>query len=194
MPAFMTSFEQLLRRHVVNASRPQLLTSPLGYESRRLVVGFVDLVGSTELAGRLSAPDLGAALSAFEATAADIVVSHRGRVVKLIGDEIMFTAPNLEDGCTIAHRIVAAFAAHPVLPPVRAGLAYGDVLTRDGDCFGPTVNLAARITSQAGASEIVVDTGVALEVSATEWTLTPIGTRTLKGFPEPVPLARITRR
>jgi adenylate cyclase len=185
----MATIEQLLRRHLVNSARPQsLATGREGYDAQRLVVGFVDLVGSTKFSSFLSIPELGRAMTEFESTAADIVISHRGRVVKLIGDEIMFTAPDPSTGCAIANGLVRAFETHPVLPPVRAGLAYGDVLLRDGDCFGPTVNLAARVVTMAGASEVVVDQAVAEAAGARTESL---GAVPLKGFDEPVVLERL---
>jgi class 3 adenylate cyclase len=50
---------------------------------------------------------------------------------------------------------------HPSVPPVRAGVNAGDVLLRDGDVFGPVVNLAARIVKVAGAGEVVAPMSVA---------------------------------
>ena len=185
----MQTIEQLLLRHLANLGRPQALTSGThGYESQQLVVGFVDLVGSTKFAGSLSIPELGRAMSEFEATSADLVVARRGRVVKLIGDEVMFTSADPATACAIASDLVQVFRAHPVLPPVRAGLAFGPVLTRDGDCFGPTVNLAARVVAAAGESEVVVDEATARAAGVATDSL---GSVVLKGFDEPQRLERV---
>jgi adenylate cyclase len=184
--------ELLLRRHLVNLSRPQS-GSAVGYESQYLVVGFVDLVGSTALAAALPTADLSVALSRFESTACDLVVGNGGRVVKLIGDEIMFTAPDAATGLRVARALVDAFEADPVLPPVRAGLAAGDVLTRDGDCFGPVVNLASRIVGSGDPGEILLDAAVGRAGDGVGGgdTLEPLEPRALKGFAEPVPLLRV---
>jgi class 3 adenylate cyclase len=67
-----------------------------GYETQHLVVGFVDLVGSTAFSEQVDVASLGAALGEFETTASDVVVAAGGRVVKLIGDEIMFVATSID--------------------------------------------------------------------------------------------------
>jgi adenylate cyclase len=186
----MATVEQLLLRHLVNSARPQGLTSgTAGYESQRIAVGFVDLVGSTRFAGLLGIPELGRAMTEFESTASDIVVRHHGRVVKLIGDEIMFIADDPAVACRVASDLVQAFHDHEVLPPVRAGVAFGDVLRRDGDCFGPTVNLAARVVAVAGASEVVVDQDTARAAGVATQSLGPVE---LKGFDEAVVLERLS--
>lgn len=191
-PTFVAAVEVILRRHLVGLARPGTAASAAGYERRELVVGFVDLVGSTELAARLSTAELGAALSRFEGTASDLVVRHGGRVVKLIGDEILYTAPDGPTGVRLAVELVDTFAADPVVPSVRAGLAGGLVLTRDGDCFGPVVNLAARIVGVAAIDEVVVDATVGEAAAAAGWTVEALPARPLKGFAEPVPLLRVT--
>lgn len=190
-PSLLSVVELLLRRHLVGLARPGSGASAAGYERRHLVVGFVDLVGSTELAARLSTAELGAALSRFEGTASDLVVRSGGRVVKLIGDEILFTAPDGPTAVRLATSLVAAFAADPVVPHVRAGLAGGLVLTRDGDCFGSVVNLAARIVGVAATDEVLVDPAVGADVANDGWEVEPLPPRPLKGFAEPVPLLRI---
>ena len=78
-----------------------------------------------------------------------MVNRHGGRVVKLIGDAVMFTAPSIERACTIAFALIGEVANHANLPTVRAGVAAGEVLVRHGDTFGPVVNLAARLVDHA---------------------------------------------
>jgi adenylate cyclase len=143
MPFLVSAMDQLLRMHLVAASRTSADVE-FGYETQRLVVGFVDLVGSTAFSEQVDVAALGAALGEFETTASDVVVAAGGRVVKLIGDEIMFVATSIDAACGIALDLADVIRAHPVLPPIRAGLAVGDVLVQGGDCFGPVVSLAAR--------------------------------------------------
>src|SRR5205807_3591605 len=109
----------------------------------------------TALAQRLSARELGTVLTQFEHVAADTVTLAGGRVVKLIGDEVLYTTGDEASACTIALSLAATFAEHAVVPPVRAGLASGDVLLRDRDVFGPVVNLAARVVKIAAAGAVV---------------------------------------
>ena len=131
-----------LRQHIIAARRTLLGdAADAGYESQHMCVGFVDLVESTALAQHLSTRELGSALTEFEHVAADTVTAAGGRVVKLIGEEVLYTASDEAAACMIELNLAATFAAHPVVPTVRAGVAGGDVLLRDGDVFGPVVNL-----------------------------------------------------
>ena len=156
LPFVASALDTLLRQHLLAARRTLMAdTLGAGYETQRLTVGFVDLVGSTALAQRLSARDLGAVLTEFENEAADAVTAAGGRVVKLIGDEVLYTAPSEAAGCAIALGLAERFADHPRVPPVRAGVVAGDVVLRDGDVFGPVVNLAARAVKVAPPGAMV---------------------------------------
>ena len=189
LPFVGTALDALLRQHLIRARRSILGDiADVGYETQHLVVGFVDIVSSTALAQRLSTRELGAALTEFENAAADVVTAEGGRVVKLIGDEILYTAGDERSGCRIAFKLAATFADHSVIPPVRIGMAAGEVLLRDGDVFGPMVNLAARAVNVAGTDEIVTTQSVA---EAAGLRSEPLGERPLKGFAEAVELCRL---
>ena len=112
-------------------------------------LGFVDLVGSTAWASGLTLKEHALALAGFEAAAWDIASAHGGRVVKLIGDEAMFLAPSGADAARIALELCRAVAADAALPEARGAAGYGTVGTRDGDYFGPLVNLVARAVKVA---------------------------------------------
>jgi adenylate cyclase len=162
LPTVNAALDVLLRQHIVAAQRTILgVATDTGYESRRMCVGFIDLVGSTALTQRLSTRELGSVLTEFEHVAADTVTSAGGRVVKLIGDEVLYTAADEAAACTIALSLVGTFAEHPALPSARAGVAAGDVLLRDGDVFGPVVILAARAANVAATGEVVAPAAVA---------------------------------
>ena len=145
-------------------------------------VGFVDLVGFTPRAATLDATELFDLVSRFEARAHDLVTDLGGRLVKLIGDEVMYVAVDAATGCDIAIGLLETFGDDPALTP-RGGLAHGDVLARSGDFFGPTVNLAARLAEQAVPGEILATPTVA---EAAGRQLGAAGRRMLKGFAEPV--------
>jgi class 3 adenylate cyclase len=180
LPMVTAALDVLFRQHLVAAQRTVLDEEDLiGYETRRLVVGFVDLVGSTELGERLSVADLGAVLTAFEHLAADTVTAHGGRVVKLIGDEILFTASEPAPACTIAIELATAAREDPRLPAVRAGLASGPVMFREGDVFGPVVNLAARVVKAAEPGEVLATAPV---TDAAGVASSSLGLVTLKGI------------
>jgi class 3 adenylate cyclase len=194
IPSVMRLLEVLLRQHVIAARRSIAVEQVAsGYEVQHLCVGFVDLVDSTSLAQTSTVGELGALLSAFEALATERVLDGGGRVVKLIGDEVLFTAPTVERGAAIALAIEADLDAHPGLPRARCGLAVGDVSLKGGDVFGPVVNLAARVIREAAPGEVLV-AGSGLAAGGEGWPrLEPVGPRRLKGFADPVPLYRVDR-
>ena len=123
-----------------------------------LSVGFVDLVGYTALSQTLEPAQLAQLIARFEALTYDTVVERGGRVVKMIGDEVMYVADDVESAAMIALGLVDAVASDETLPGARAGLATGAVVAREGDYFGPTVNLAARLVGMA-RNEAVLTSG-----------------------------------
>lgn len=190
MPIAGAVLETLLREHIVGARRTiRGSASALGYETRQLCVGFVDLVGSTALSHRVSTSELGAVLTEFEHAAADAITASGGRVVKLIGDEVMYVTAEESTALGIALKIIAVINEDPRMPPVRGGVAAGGVLTRNGDVFGPVVNLAARAVKVAAAGEVVAPVALA---TAAGIEAEPLGRRPLKGFDYDVELCRLT--
>jgi class 3 adenylate cyclase len=192
IPTVNAGLDILLREHIVRARRTILGdAAEAGFETQRMCVGFVDLVGSTALALRLSAREFGTVLTTFEHIALDSVTARGGRVVKLIGDEVLYTAEDEASACNIALKLAETFTDHPVVPSVRAGVAGGEVLLRDGDVFGPVVNLAARAVEAAGAGEVIASVPVA---AAGGFTTAPLNSYQLKGFDETIALARLIPR
>jgi adenylate cyclase len=126
---------------------------------------FADVSGSTSLyetAGDSAALEaistcLGAARAATEAWG--------GRVVKTMGDEIMSVFPDPDAAANAAADIQVRIDALPAVAGkklgVRIGFHHGPVLQRDDDVFGDTVNLAARLVSQAKKGEIILSTDTA---------------------------------
>ncbi len=188
VPTAGALLETLLRQHIIGARRTIPGDTEDGYETQHMCVGFVDVVGSTALAQRLSTRELGAILTRFEHTAADAITSGGGRVVKLIGDEVMYVTPQQSAALSIALKLISAVSDHPKLPPVRAGLAAGGVLLRDGDVFGPVVSLAARAVKVAAAGQVVAPVALAAAVGTTG---EPLGRHRLKGFDDDLELCRL---
>jgi adenylate cyclase len=156
LPLVAPVLDLLFRQHLLAAQRTVFAdVDSVGYETQWLAVGFVDLVGFSSLGEQLSLRDLGGVLTTFEQLATDTVTASGGRVVKLIGDEILYTAPDAVSACTLALDLSQVCRDHPLLPSVRAGLAMGRVMLRDGDVFGPVVNLAARLVKAAEPGEVV---------------------------------------
>ncbi|MDX3072003.1 adenylate/guanylate cyclase domain-containing protein [Streptomyces sp. NPDC088354] len=124
---------------------------------RRLAVGFADLVGFTRLTRRLEEEELGELVEAFETTAADQVAAHGGRLVKTLGDEVLFIADDPGTAAEIGMRLIETMNGDETMPALRVGIAFGTVTTRMGDVFGTTVNLASRLTSIAPRDAVLVD-------------------------------------
>jgi adenylate cyclase len=126
-------------------------------DSATRVVGFVDMVGYTRLTRRVDEARLSEVLDRFETIAAEVIAERHGRVVKMIGDEVLFVADTEDDAAEIALALNERAAADDDMPDLRTGMATGRVLSRFGDVYGAVVNLAARLTSVARPGSILVD-------------------------------------
>jgi adenylate cyclase len=151
-------------------------------------VGFADLVSYTSLSRQMSERTLAHMVQRFESKCAEIISIGGGRLVKTVGDEVLFNAETPEAGAEIALALSESIAADDVLPEARVSVVWGRVLSRMGDIYGPTVNLAARLTSLADPGTILVDssTAEALEVSQ-DYLLVPQPPRIVRGFGEVSP-------
>ena len=158
LPAMARLLEFAWRRHVqASVRRAMLLRSrhdPGALPD--LCVGFADMVGFTMLSQQLSEEELAALVSRFEDVAHDTVTARGGRVVKMIGDEVMFVTDTATDAARIALALAEAYADDELLSDVRVALAVGPVLVQDGDFYGPVVNLASRAADIAAPGSVLV--------------------------------------
>jgi len=146
------------RRHVLSAASRLLLAPPPEDEGTVSTgIGFADIVGYTRQTRSLKQEELARLVDVFEARALAIVTAHHGRIIKTIGDEILFAADRAEDAAYIALELVEEHLHDEDFPQLRVGVAWGAVLNRLGDVFGPTVNLAARLTSMARPGRVLAD-------------------------------------
>jgi adenylate cyclase len=145
------------RRHLAAAASRVLPAFEREPSAATVVVGFADIAGYTRLSRQASPAELAAVLEAFEEDAAEAVASHHGRVVKTVGDEVLFVADQPGDGARIALHLTGAARAARGLPALRVGMAAGPVLNRFGDVYGPVVNVAARLTGLARPGTVLVD-------------------------------------
>jgi class 3 adenylate cyclase len=155
---------------------------------------FFDISGYTRLTeerGDAAAAEMARELSGLVQRTA---LEHQGRVVKWLGDGVMvyFDRPAraLVGALEMAERVPAAG-----LPAAHVGVDAGPVIVQDGDYFGTTVNMAARIASYARAGEVLAtDRAVeAAEELPASVRLAGIGEVDLKGVSRPVSLVRIER-
>ncbi|MFF5211415.1 adenylate/guanylate cyclase domain-containing protein [Streptosporangium sp. NPDC000396] len=146
-----------------------------------LAVGFADLVSFTRVSRELDERGLADLVEGFESRASDVVAAHGGRLVKTLGDEVLFIAADPRAAAAIALELVDAIQRDG--PDVRIGLAYGPVLPMMGDVFGTTVNLAARLTAIARPGTIIIDSGLADAVTGAPGTeVTRIRRRPARGL------------
>jgi adenylate cyclase len=143
------------RRHLA-ANADRLLAAVGPGDRRELAVGFADLVGYTSRSRGMGGRELGAMIEDFESIAAEVIARHTGRVVKTVGDGVLFTAASAEAAVRIGLELPEAWDSDE-RPPLRVGAAYGGVLTRLGDVYSPVVNLASRLTSIARPGTMLVD-------------------------------------
>ena len=148
------------RRHMAGAASRLLSTDAAGSAVSSQSVCFVDIVGYTSHSKTMGEGDLVDWIEHFEDTATGIVVDHGGRIIKMIGDEILFVTDEPDAAAEIALLMTERGAdADDPFPSVRAGLAHGSVVSRLGDVFGPVVNVASRLTSVARPDAVLVDRG-----------------------------------
>jgi adenylate cyclase len=154
--------------------------------SRETAIAFLDLSGYTRLteeSGDEAATSLAARLTELVVHASQ---SHSGHAVKLLGDGVMFhfTEPGPAVLCGLE---LVEKASELGLPPARFGINSGPVVFQDGDYFGRTVNVAARIADYARPREVLVSDAVAAsEVDGVAYR--EIGPIALKGTTSPVTL------
>ncbi|MFC4785753.1 adenylate/guanylate cyclase domain-containing protein [Nocardioides sp. MAHUQ-72] len=148
------------RRHLASATSRLLTVESPGAAATPQSVCFVDIVGYTSQSKNLAEGELVDWLEHFEDEATGLVVDHGGRMIKTIGDEVLFVADDATAAAEVALRMTERGADdQDRFPQVRAGLAHGPVVSRLGDVFGPVVNIAARLTSVARPGTVLVDRG-----------------------------------
>jgi class 3 adenylate cyclase len=157
----------------------------------RCGVGFADLSGFTKLSQQLTLAELSQVLTSFEETATETIHARGGRIVKFLGDAVMWVSAEPEKLAAIATDLVTHPRAVMAGIDVRAGLAYGKLLAQDGDYFGTPVNLAARLVGVAEPGQVLA-AGELLDALGTRWLAVPEMPQVLRGFEEPVTPYAIT--
>ncbi len=147
-------------------------------------IGFADLTGFTALTQRLTATELSELLVEFAGAVNDVVLADGGRIVKFIGDEVMWVSSTPEQLVKVAFDLVEHPGAREAGLHVRAGLGYGRVLAIAGDYFGNPVNLAARLAAAAAPGQILASSDMRDELP--DWPAIPQEALMLKGFDVPV--------
>lgn len=133
---------------------------------------FADLVGFTALADAEGDDRALEAVLALQRRVHDLLEEHSAEQVKAIGDGLMLRCSDPKAAVTLGLRVVEDVAADGGVPPVRVGIHTGPALARDGDWYGRTVNVAARLCAVAPGGEVMVSESTrsaAGEMPGVEW-------------------------
>ncbi len=195
---FREPFEKLLvyvwRRHFAAAVARYEAMSSADDETptAQVTVGFADIVSFTALSNQLSQDRLGDLVEVFESRCADVIATQRGRLIKSIGDSVLFVNDDPIRAYDTAEGIINVVGRDPRMPDVRVGLASGSVVMRLGDVFGPSVNMAARLTAVARRNRIIVDAATAALLPDDQFEARRLPARPVHGFGlvEPVTVRR----
>jgi adenylate cyclase len=172
------------RRHLIVAARRQVTWS----EGTRAgvkwgIVGFADLVGFTAMSQQLDPDELAERVERFADLSYDIIAARQGRVVKMIGDEVMFVFEDTVEAARASLELADVYSEDRELSAVRVGLSKGELVFLDGDYYGPVVNLASRIVNIALAGSVVVSESVYEDLKDNdEFELRAMRPRRLKGI------------
>jgi adenylate cyclase len=191
-------FEQLLvyswRRHLAaSVARLEALgANDSDLHTTQVTVGFADLVRFTALSNELDEDRIGDLVEIFESRCADVVAARHGRVIKTLGDSVLFVSEDPVKAMDIGLSIVEVIGHDNRLPDVRIGLATGSVIMQLGDVFGPPVNMAARLTGVARRNRVITDRSTAELLPPGQFGTRLLPARPLRGFGivEPVAVRR----
>ena len=191
-------YERLLvhswRRHLAAAvARIEALgANDADLHTTRVTVGFADLVRFTALSNQLDEDRIGDLVEIFESRCADVVAALRGRVIKTLGDSVLFVSDDAGRAMDIALGIIDVIGHDHRLPDVRIGLSTGSVVLQLGDVYGPPVNMAARLTGVARRNRVITDAATADLLPPGQFETRLLPARPVRGFGlvEPVAVRR----
>lgn len=201
VPTMGPLLELTLRRQLEASARAETI---LRYEAATgalagqvdLAVGFADIVGFTAASSRLNALEVSRMAQSLMHAAEGVFPEHGARIVKGIGDAVMFTAPDLVSACAAAAALIRAASKSDL--PLRVGIAYGPMLRAYADYFGRTVNIASRLSDDARAGEILAlkpETPIPTEAwEAHRLTVEGGGRKRLRGVDGGVQVLRVTAK
>lgn len=153
-------------------------------------VGFADLVSYTTLSRRMNEQTLAELVQTFEQRCAEIVAVGGGRIIKTIGDEVMFLTETPEAAAQISLALSKLIKEDAHLPEARVAFVWGRILPKLGDIYGPTVNLASRLVAVANPGDVVTDDSTARTLEGYQrFVLTPREVQDIRGFGEIRPVA-----
>ncbi|SFB76073.1 adenylate cyclase [Nocardioides terrae] len=193
---FNERFEGLItyawRRHMSAALARLEASEAEDLGTTQVTVGFADIVSFTALSNTLTQEKIGDLVELFESRCADVIAVQQGRVIKSLGDSVLFVNDDPIRAYDTAEGIINVIGRDPRMPDVRLGLATGSVVTRLGDVFGPPVNMAARLTAVARRNRVIIDETTAAVLPPEQFETRRLPARPVRGFGivEPVAVRR----
>ena len=188
-------FEALLvyawRRHLAAAvSRVEALAgADEDLKTTEVTVGFADIVQFTALSNQIGEERIGDLVEVFESRCSDVVAAQHGRIIKSLGDSVLFIVEDAVRALDIAEGIITVIGRDARMPDVRVGLASGAVVMRLGDVFGPPVNMAARLTGVARRNRVIIDEATAALLPPDQFETRRLPARPVRGFGLVEPIA-----
>lgn len=182
------AFEVILlyawRRHLAAAVARLESTRAIDADphTTNVTVGFADIVSFTALSNELSREKIGDLVEVFEARCGDVIAANGGRLIKSMGDAVLFVNEDALAAFATAEGIIKVVGRDKRMPDVRMGLATGSVVLRLGDVFGPPVNLAARLTAVARRNRVIIDHQTAELLPDDQVETRPLPARPMRGF------------
>jgi len=177
-PAVESLQSYVWRRHTLAAASRLLLATPRGddedeetvegQDGTTMGVGFADIVDYTRQSRSLTRSEIGRMVDHFEERSLAIISAHDGRIIKTIGDELLFVADEPEAIARIGLELTEERLHDEEFPEIRVGLAWGPALARLGDVLGPVVNVASRLTSTSRPGRVLVDRSLADELEESD--------------------------
>lgn len=181
-PALETFLLHLWRRQLAHALVRADVLHPAETDTE-LAVGFADLVGFTRLARQVDEAELARIVERFEGRSHELAAEVGARIVKTIGDEVMFVADDPSSAAELALRLTESLATSEEEIEVRVGVAHGAAIAHRGDYFGPTVNLASRTARMARPNTVLLAEAMARALEdRDDLAIRPIRRRKLKGI------------
>ena len=154
---------------------------------------FADLSGYTRLTEESGDEAAAHVSTTLAQLVSEIAARHRGVVVKMLGDGVHFHFSDPGDA-VLASLALSEIVRPRGLPPAHVGVEAGPMIYDEGDYFGRSVNMAARLASQAGADQVFVGEGLVSSVVPSGFRLIEAGVYNLKGFSRPVTIHQAIRR
>ena len=191
-------FEELLvyswRRHLAaSLARYGVDTDNEDEQTSDKTVGFADIVQFTALSNEIGEDKVGDLIELFESRCQDVVAAAGGRIIKSLGDSVLFVVDDAVAALDIADGIINVIGRDSRMPDIRIGLSSGPVAQRLGDVFGPAVNRAARLTGVARRNRVIIDEATAELLPKDRFEVRRLPARPLRGFGlvEPVAVRRV---